>query len=87
MIRETNIDEGEYKADFIISENYIKFSSELLRLSLIAIGAYGTLFIKEIDADDKSNFIRDNHILLFQFYFSSFLQLPHYSIDIMLRIQ
>lgn len=42
------IDESQYKADFMISENYIKFSGELLRLSLLAIGGFGTLILTMI---------------------------------------
>lgn len=45
-----SIDEADYKADQQICDRYIGFSSELLRLSLIAIGGYGalvTLFLKD----------------------------------------
>lgn len=69
MIKETKIDEAEYKADFTISENYIKFSSELLRLSLLAIAGYGTLFIKTIVEDDKNSLIRNNSILILSMIF------------------
>ena len=38
-----DVPETSYKADSEICDRYISFSSELLRLSLIAIGGYGTL--------------------------------------------
>jgi len=37
------LDESQFKADFEITDRYINFSSELLRLSLLAIGAFATL--------------------------------------------
>ncbi|MFW0739245.1 hypothetical protein [Flavobacterium sp. T12S277] len=42
------VDEADYQADFIISENYIKFTAELLRLSLLAIAGFGALFVAKI---------------------------------------
>jgi hypothetical protein len=45
-----DVPETNYKADSQICDRYISFSSELLRLSLIAIGGYGTLvtiFLKD----------------------------------------
>lgn len=80
MKNETKLDENEYKADFAISENYIKFSSELLRLSLLAIVAYGTLFIKEFVEDSNSNFTKNNITLLTSiifFFLSSSASLFH----------
>lgn len=80
MKNETKLDENEYKADFAISENYIKFSSELLRLSLLAIFAYSTLFIKEFAEDSNSNFTKNNITLLTSiifFFLSSSASLFH----------
>ena len=48
MEQSNSVDESKYKADFMISENYIKFSSELLRLSLLVIGGFGTLLLTKI---------------------------------------
>jgi len=54
------IDESQYKVDFAISEKYIDFSSELLRISILIIGGLGTLFIngkKDIaDLPNKPHF-------------------------------
>lgn len=77
---DTKIEENEYKADFTISENYIKFSSELLRLSLLAIVAYGTLFIKEFVEDSNSTFTKNNKTLILSiifFFLSSSASLFH----------
>lgn len=53
MEKINEIDEAQYKVDLIISDNYIKFSGELLRLSLLAIGGFGTLTILNIKGEDK----------------------------------
>jgi hypothetical protein len=53
------IDESKYKADFMISENYIKFSSELLRLSLLAIGGFGTLVLTKIKEEHCTVVLQD----------------------------
>lgn len=49
------IEENKYKLDFEIADRYISFSSELLRLSLTAISALGTLLYfsikKKIDVE------------------------------------
>ncbi|MBK8808289.1 MAG: hypothetical protein IPO21_17350 [Bacteroidales bacterium] len=54
-MKESEIDESRYKADFMISENYIKFSSELLRLSLLAIGGFATLILTKIKDESCVN--------------------------------
>lgn len=43
-----SIDESIYKPDFEILDRYIQFSSELLRISLVAMARYGTLIITYI---------------------------------------
>lgn len=88
MKNETKLDENEYKADFAISENYIKFSSELLRLSLLAITAYGIIFMKEIVENNPNFVIRNNNILIVSmlfFFVSTFTSLFHryYATDAM----
>ncbi|WP_264530315.1 hypothetical protein [Flavobacterium sp. N502540] len=63
MVKVYGVDESDYKADFIISENYIKFTGELLRLSLLAIGGFGTLLVAKMKREgfgaelDYSGFI------------------------------
>lgn len=47
------IDENKYKSDFQISESYIKFSSELLRISLLAMGGFGTLVLYQFKQGDQ----------------------------------
>ena len=42
------IEENQYKVDFEISKGYIDFSSELLRLSLLAMGGFGALVLIKI---------------------------------------
>jgi len=49
-----NLNEGQYKPDFDIANGYINFSSELLRLSLLAIGGLGTLVLAAIENDGKN---------------------------------
>ena len=51
MEKFNEIDEAQYKADFTISDNYRSFSSELLRLSLLAIGGFGAIVISKIKGD------------------------------------
>jgi|SRR5687767_11303226 len=43
------LDEALYKPDFEIRNSYIDFSSELLRLSLIAMGGFGALVLAKIE--------------------------------------
>jgi hypothetical protein len=59
------LDEGQFKVDFMISEGYIKFSSELLRLSLLAMGGFGTLVLVRLKGENKGpdNFLQ--HPVLF----------------------
>lgn len=46
-----SVDESQFKADFVILEGYIKFSGELLRLSLLAMGGFGTLFLIRVKGE------------------------------------
>jgi hypothetical protein len=47
------IEEMNYKPNFIISDNYIKFSGELLRLSLLLVGGFGTITLIKIKGEDN----------------------------------
>lgn len=60
------IDENKYKPDFDISESYIKFSSELLRLSLLAMGGFGSLVLYQIKIETQpGKFLQDpSHFLI-----------------------
>jgi hypothetical protein len=46
------IEENQYKVDFEISKGYIDFSSELLRLSLLAMGGFGALVLIKIKGEN-----------------------------------
>ncbi len=46
-----SLKEDDYKADFEIAERYIGFSSELLRISLLAIGGYGAMIMYALEHD------------------------------------
>ena len=59
MERFTEVEESRYQADFAISENFIKFSGELLRLSLLAIGGFGALILLKIQDGDKLDVFPD----------------------------
>ncbi|WP_207494499.1 hypothetical protein [Aridibaculum aurantiacum] len=48
------IDDSQYKADFDIAKGYIDFSSELLRLSLLAMGGFGTLALVRFQGDGNT---------------------------------
>jgi hypothetical protein len=48
MAKLKEIDESQYKVDFDILNGYINFSSELLRLSLFAMGGFGALVLIKI---------------------------------------
>lgn len=50
-----DVDEGQYKVDFEISKGFIDFSSELLRLSLLAMGGFGALALIKIENQDRIN--------------------------------
>src|SRR5688572_16655799 len=52
------LDEALYKPDFEIRNSYIDFSSELLRLSLIAMGGFGALVLAKIE-NVQNNIIHD----------------------------
>lgn len=46
-----SLDENKFKADFQISTGYINFSSELLRLSLLAVGGFGALVLIRVKGE------------------------------------
>src|SRR5688572_26715800 len=48
------LNEALYKPDFEIRNSYIDFSSELLRLSLIAMGGFGALVLAKIENGQKN---------------------------------
>lgn len=43
------INEENYKADFEVLNNYIGFSAEILRISLLAIGGFGALVMAKFE--------------------------------------
>ena len=47
------IEESQYKVDFDILKGYLDFSSELLRLSLLAMAGFGALVLTKIKGDPK----------------------------------
>ena len=49
------INESQYKVDFLIADNYIKFTAELLRLSLFVIGGFGAVVMLMIKGENKLN--------------------------------
>lgn len=53
-----DIDEAVYNVDVEISQRYIGFSSELLRISLLAIAGYGTLITTALKEKTILNGIR-----------------------------
>lgn len=53
------IDESKYKVHFTIMDNFINFSFELLRLSLLAIGGMGTLMLVIIKGENKIKILED----------------------------
>jgi len=64
MSKLKEIDEAQYKADFMIFEGYIKFSSELLRLSLIAMGGFGSLVLIKFNSQEQNTFLEDPKFFL-----------------------
>jgi hypothetical protein len=56
MNKTYELEEKAYKGDFQICDLYISFSSELLRLSLLALGAYGTLITIFLKSDQPELF-------------------------------
>ena len=50
------IDEHQYKVDFEILNGYINFSSELLRLSLLAMASFGALVLIRIKGESEDTF-------------------------------
>lgn len=63
------IDESQYKADFMISEGYIKFSSELLRLSLLAMGGFGALVLIRFKGEGSRQFLSEPKFFLISMMF------------------
>jgi len=51
MNQDNSISEDLYKVDFEISKSYIDFSSELLRISLTAMGAIGSLLLLTLEKE------------------------------------
>lgn len=66
------IKDNQYKPDFEIADRYINFSSELLRLSLLAITGIGGLILFSFKNDSQLNL---NHIdkILFSVVLSVFV--------------
>lgn len=60
------IDDAQYKVDFEISKDYIQFSAELLRLSLLAMGSFGALVLIKIkgEAGSTAPFLHDPDLFL-----------------------
>lgn len=52
---------NDYKPDLEIMDRYINFSAELLRISLLAIGGFGTIML--IKLKNESNIIPLHHLL------------------------
>ena len=50
------IEESQYKVDFEILKGYLEFSSELLRLSLLAMGGFGALVLIKLKGETKQSF-------------------------------
>lgn len=62
---ENGLAENDYKPDFEIAEKYISFSSELLRLSLLAITGIGVLMMYTFDTNSKLDLtICDKYLFL-----------------------
>jgi len=59
----TVLDENKYKVDFEISNGYINFSAELLRLSLLAMGGFGGLILTKFEGDGTAHGFLANPIL------------------------
>ncbi len=58
------VDETQFKADFVILEGYIKFSGELLRLSLLALGGFGTLLLIRLKNETGAEFLKHSDFLI-----------------------
>lgn len=59
------IEEQNYKPDFEIADKYISFSSELLRLSLLAITGIGALIMYSFDKDSSLHLTQVDKYLFF----------------------
>jgi hypothetical protein len=53
MSKIKSVDKDQYEVDFDIAKGYIDFSSEILRLSLFALGGIGTLILKIKSGEEK----------------------------------
>lgn len=63
------IDEKQYKVDFDIANGYINFSSELLRLSLLAITGFGALIlIRDKNEPIVSNLLQKPSFLIISMF-------------------
>jgi hypothetical protein len=70
MAKLKEIDESQYKVDFDILNGYINFSSELLRLSLFAMGGFGALVLIKIKGEEKlPGFLHQPIFFLFSMLF------------------
>ena len=54
--------DSDYKPDFEILDRYLNFSSELLRISLLAIGGYGTIMLVKLK--DETDKLPLNHLTI-----------------------
>lgn len=70
MEKKYEIDESQYKADFMICDGYIKFSSELLRLSLLAMGGFGALVLARLKGDGANFLERPGFFLTSMAFFA-----------------
>jgi len=61
-LAEIPLDEREYKADLEVASDYQKFSAELLRISLLAIGVFGFLLKEGVLNEKVSPQYRDAFI-------------------------
>lgn len=75
MSKLKELDESQYKVDFDISKGYIDFSSELLRLSLLAMGSFGALVFIKIKSEAKATdpyFLQHTALFLISMGFFAF---------------
>lgn len=61
----SELNEMDFKPDFEIADKYINFSSELLRLSLLAITGIGALIMYSFDNDSKLHLTQTDKFLFF----------------------
>jgi hypothetical protein len=76
-----DLKECDYKPDFQIAEGYIKFSSELLRLSLLAVSGMGSFILLTYKEDSHVKLTHDAKSWLFisiiLFFLASGFALAH----------